>query len=112
MLKYKGNWNAVNSKPADDEWIEVFASDYLKEHWMFYAFIRLSHYEEDVEAINKLINKLNWRDGDVYVELINHSDNEDIAEFYRKLYDAGYFTHWNVLNPINWRNRFPRFLGV
>jgi len=104
-LKYRGFFKSVNEQPKDGEWIEVFASDWFKEHWAFYAYIRLANYKEDIEAINNLIQKLNWRDGDVYVELINHS--EGLKSFYHQLYEAGYFTHHNALEPENWRKHLP-----
>ncbi|MEM3696522.1 MAG: hypothetical protein QXQ94_03325 [Candidatus Bathyarchaeia archaeon] len=65
-LKYKGFWNNVNEKPKG-EWIEIFASDWNKDYWGFYAYISLDNYAQDIAAINKLIHELNWRDGDVYV---------------------------------------------
>lgn len=100
-LKYRGWWNAINPQPKEEEWIELFASDWLKDHWAFYAYIRLSHYEEDITAINALIRHLNWRDGDVYVELINHSDG--LAELYHVLYREGSkYAHWNALDPKDW----------
>jgi len=39
--------------------------------------------------------------GDVYVELINHSDG--LKDFYHCLYEQGYFTHHVVLNIEKWR---------
>lgn len=99
-MKYRGFWNRVNKKPESGEWIELWASDWNKDHWGFYAFIRADHYKEDIEAINALIQELNWRDGDVYVELINHSEN--FKEFYDRLYQKGYLAHWDTLRVEKW----------
>lgn len=65
MLKYRGFFKAVNRKPQG-EWIEVFASDWNKDYWAFYAYISLKNFREDIKAINNLIHKLNWRDGDTH----------------------------------------------
>jgi hypothetical protein len=105
MLKYKGFYETVNPKPKG-EWILIFASDWFKEHWAFYAYISLESYEEDLEQINELIHRLNWRDSDVYVELIDHSPA--LKEFYHHLYEQGYFTHHNALDPKNWRSYFAK----
>jgi len=101
-LEYKGFYNAVNPKPAG-EWIEVFASDWFKDYFAFYAYISLDNYKEDIKAINDLITELNWRDSDVYVELIDHS--EGLKNFYHKLYEGGHYTHHNALDPRNWERR-------
>jgi len=103
-MEYKGFFKSVNEEPKNDEWIEVFASDWFKDYWAFYAYISLKNYQKDIEAINELIHKLNWRDGDVYVELINHSDG--LHDLYHWLYEKGYFTHHDALNPENWRKWF------
>ena len=103
MLTYKGFYKSVNEKPRG-EWIEVFASDWFKDYWAFYAYISLDNHKKDIEAINNLIHRLNWRDGDVYVELINHS--EGLKDFYHWLYEKGYFTHQCALDPENWRKLF------
>ena len=99
--EYRGYFNKVNSKPQDS-WIEVFCSDWNKDHWAFYAFIGVDSYREDLKGINSLIERLNWRDGDVYVELINHS--EDLSDFYHKLYDL---SDWDALNPDIWEKHLP-----
>jgi len=99
MLTYKGFYKSVNEKPRG-EWIEIFASDWFKDYWAFYAYISLDNHKKDIEAINNLIHRLNWRDGDVYVELINHS--EGLKDFYHWLYEKGYFTHHCALDPENW----------
>jgi len=103
MLTYNGFWSSVNEKPRG-EWIEIFASDWFKDYWGFYAYISLDNYERDIDAVNDLMHGLNWRDGDVYVELINHS--EALKDFYHWLYEKGYFTHHCALDPENWRKRF------
>ena len=99
--EYRGYFNKVNSKPQDS-WIEVFCSDWNKDHWAFYAFIGVASYREDLKGINSLIERLNWRDGDVYVELINHS--EDLSDFYHKLYGL---SDWDALNPDIWEKHLP-----
>ena len=103
MLTYKGFYKSVNEKPRG-EWIEIFASDWFKDYWAFYAYISLDNHKKDIEAINNLIHRLNWRDGDVYVELINRS--EGLKDFYHWLYEKGYFTHHCALDPENWRKWF------
>jgi len=102
-LVYRGLWNTVNEKP-NGEWIMIFASDWFKEHFAFYAYISLENYEKDIENILKLIHSLNWMDGDVYVELINHSDG--LKDFYHWLYKQSYFTHHCALDPENWKHWF------
>jgi hypothetical protein len=99
-LKYRGYFNALNNPPKDDEWIEIFVSDWFKDHWAFYAFIALKRYKEDIAAINKLIQEMNWRDGDVYVELINHSDK--LGEFYTKMNTDQYLTNSDILWHEKW----------
>lgn len=101
-MEYKGFFFAVNEKPENEGWIEVFASDWNKDYWGFYAYIRVKHYKRDIEEINKLIHKLNWRDGDTYVELIDYS--EGLREFYYKLYEHchGGFADWAALDAKNW----------
>jgi hypothetical protein len=104
-LRYKGFYETVNRKPKG-EWIRIFVSDWFKQYWAFYAYISLENYERDIEAINDLIHRLNWRDDDVYVELIDRSAG--LKDFYHHLYEWGYFTHHNVLDPQNWRNYFAK----
>jgi len=103
VLKYKGFFKSVNPKP-EGEWIEIFASDWNKDWFAFYAYISLENYEQDIKEINELISELNWMDGDVYVELINHSPG--LKEFYHWLYEKGYYTHHCALDPENWRRWF------
>lgn len=97
-LTYKGFFKAVNEEPS--EFIEIFVSDWNKDHWAFYAYIDKDNYEEDIEQINQLMTELNYRDGDVYIELINHS--EDLESFYSYLYDLGKYTQSDVLNKEYW----------
>jgi len=102
-LRYRGFWETVKERPSG-EWILIFASDWNKDHWAFYAYISLEGYERDIGEINELIRELNWMDGDVYVELIDHSPG--LGEFYRWLYEGGYLTHHNALDPESWRRWF------
>jgi hypothetical protein len=99
-LEYKESFKAVNDKPISSEWVEVFCSDWNKEHWSFYAYIDKDNYEQDIEDINTLLQKLNFRDGDVYIELIDHSS--DLEGFYHYLYKLGQYTQSEVLNPEYW----------
>lgn len=99
MLEYKGFWNAVNRKPKS--YIEIWVSDWNKDHWGFYAYINAESYEQDTKDIQDLIRKLNWRDGDVYVELINYS--KDLKDFYKVLYDNDWYAEWSTLHPDYWR---------
>lgn len=99
MLKYKGSCKAVNDKP-DSDYIEIFCSDWNKDYWTFYAYISKDNFEDDIEDIQKLINKLNWRDGDVYIELINHEGELD--GLYKWIYDTNTYTHSDILNLNIW----------
>ena len=72
-MKYNGFFKHINDKPSG-EYIEIFVSDWNKEHWAFYVYIEQDNYESDLDEINQLMTKLNYRDGDIYIELINHSD--------------------------------------
>ncbi|GAH71951.1 unnamed protein product, partial [marine sediment metagenome] len=97
--EYGGFYNTVNSEPQDS-WIKVFCSDWNKDHWAFYAYIGVDSYQEDLKGINRLIERLNWRDGDVYVELINHED--DAKNIYDKFCDRGGWDHGAILNAEAW----------
>jgi len=92
-------YKAANEKP-DGAYIEIFCSDWNKEHWTFYYYIDQDNYEEDISKCNELIDQYNWRDGDVYVELIDHS--EDLTGFYKYLYDLNSLAHWKALDPEYW----------
>ncbi len=120
-LKYKGFWNTVNAEPPGD-WIKIWASDWNKDHWGFYAYIAIDNYTQDLEAINDLITLLNWRDGDVYIELINLPKKDAYAEtaegikeyptplgrFYKELCDSDGFDHSEILRPEYWAQHFNR----
>ncbi len=96
------------NQPETENWVEIFASDWNKEEWAFYAYIDVDTYSKDIDNIGELIGELNWRDQDVYIELIDYSPYKDpvMEKFYHKLYNAGYMTHWNALNKKNWRKYF------
>ena len=98
-MEYKGFFKAVNPKPTG-EYIEIFVSDWNKEHFAFYSYIDKDNYEDDITEINKLIKKLNFRDGDIYIELIDCSTGLD--GFYKYLYELGYYTQSDVLNKEYW----------
>lgn len=102
-LKYQGGFEAVNSKPDSGEWIEVFVSDWLKDVFAFYAYIRKDNYKEDIEAIKNLMNDLN-PGRDIYVELISRSDG--MVDFYRSLIDEGNRSDWNALDVDVWEEKF------
>lgn len=97
-LEYKEFWNCVNEEPTS--YIQIFVSDWNKENFAFYAYINLDAYEEDIDQINELITKLNWQDQDVYIEMIDRS--EDLAGFYKLMYDLGYMSNWEILNKEFW----------
>jgi len=98
-LEYKGWYEEVNEPPKDDEWIEVFVSDYNIQCWAFYAYIGLKTFREDIEAICNIEPFKSWL-GDTYVELVDCS--KGIEPFYRYLYAKGYYTHHNALDPEEW----------
>lgn len=98
-LKYKGFFKHINEKPNGD-YIEIFVSDWNKEYWSFYAYISRDNYETDIEEINNLITKLNYRDGDYYFELIDRS--EELKGFYDYIYDTNRHTHSETLNIELW----------
>lgn len=90
----------LNPRPEND-FIEMFASDWLKEHWSFYGYIDSTQYEEDLALINNEITRLNYRDGDVYVELIDRSP--PLQHFYDYLYSRGRYSQWDVLDKAYWQ---------
>ena len=98
-LQYQGFGRTVNRKPA--EGIQLWASDWHKEHFGFYAWIDEQHFERDIPRIETLILKLNWRDGDVYTELINHTPG--LRHFYDFLYDRSELSDGAALEPVWWR---------
>lgn len=99
-IKYKGFFKHVNDEPTG-EYIEIFVSDWNKEHWAFYVYIDGDNYEEDIERINNLITELNFRDQDYYFELIDRSD--ELKGFYNYIYDSNRHTHSEVLNIELWQ---------
>lgn len=104
-LQYHGFFNAVNPKP-DGNYILVFASDWNKDYWAFYAYISQQNWREDLRQINDLVKRMNWRDGDVYVELIDFHD-ESMRKFYMTLYDESDWVHWDALDPKTWEEHCP-----
>jgi hypothetical protein len=104
-LKYRGYFKTINSKPLGN-YVLVFVSDWNKDYWAFYAYISQDNWQEDVAKVNNLVTELNWRDGDVYVELINYHD-ETMREFYMYLYDSCDMAHWNALDPKEWQSHCP-----
>jgi len=101
-LTYQSYFNKVNPKPPGN-YILIFASDWHKEYWAFYAYISQQDWRNDIEKINDLIKELNYRDGDVYVELIDYHD-ESMRDFYMYLYEL----HWEALNPEQWEKHCPK----
>ena len=90
-LNYRGYFNAVNPKP-EGNYILIFASDWNKDYWAFYAYITQHNWKDDIKQINDLIKRMNWRDGDIYVELIDFHD-ETMRKFYMYLYDIDEWAH-------------------
>ncbi len=105
-LKYRGFFKTVNPKPSGN-YVLVFASDWNKDYWAYYAYISQANWKDDINQINELIRKMNYRDGDVYVELIDYHDDA-MHDFYMYLYDSGDMAHWNALDPKEWQNRCPK----
>lgn len=105
-LEYQGYFNKVNPKP-EGNYILIFASDWHKDYWAFYAYISQNDWKEDIRKIDDLIKRLNWRDGDVYVELIDFH-NETMRDFYMYLYDIDDWAHWVVLDPEQWEKHCPK----
>ena len=97
-LEYKGFFKSINNKVQ--EGIQIFVSDWNKEHWTFYVWIDKDDYEEDITNIQELISKMNYRDGDVYIELIDYEG--ELEHFYDYLYELGSMTQSQVLNPRYW----------
>ncbi len=97
-MKYRGFWESANSKPKNG-WVQIWASDWNKDHWGFYAYIDTDNYSADIKEIQDLITKLNFRDGDVYIELINHSENQEA--FYNQLMSNNFDT-WYGLSTETW----------
>jgi hypothetical protein len=62
--------------------------------------VALEKYEHDLEFILAEMNKLNYRDGDTYVELIDR--DEGVKHFYRYLYERGTYSHWDALEKGFW----------
>ncbi|MGB3479894.1 MAG: hypothetical protein WBB67_12125 [bacterium] len=104
-LKSKGYFNAVNPKPAGN-YILIFASDWNKDYWAFYAYVSQQEWREDIKQINDLIKRMNWRDSDVYVEMIDYHD-KTMHDFYMYLYDSGYLAHWSALDIEKWESHCP-----
>lgn len=98
-MEYKGMYKHLNSKPTGD-FIEVFVSDWNKDYFAFYVYISQDDYETEIGEINNLISKLNYRDGDVYIELINRSG--ELKGFYDYIYDSNRYTHSEILNIELW----------
>ncbi len=101
-MEYKGFYKHTNEKPIG-EYIEIFVSDWNKDYFAFYVYISKDDYETDIEKINSLITKLNYRDGDVYIELINHSEGLD--GFYKYIYDSNHSIlnkeYWEIVEELN-----------
>jgi hypothetical protein len=97
-MEYRGMYKHLNSKPTG-EYIEIFVSDWNKDYFAFYVYISKDDYETDIEEIQTLIKKLNFRDGDVYIELINHSEN--LKHFYKYIYDSNH----SILDKEYWKRK-------
>lgn len=71
-LQYQGYFKHVNSKPKS-EWMELFISDWNKVHFALYVYLSKDSLKNDIERVMELVRSLNWRDTDVYTELIDYS---------------------------------------
>ncbi len=90
----------MNKKPESD-YVLVFVSDWLKDHFGFYAYISLTNYEEDIQAIHELKKRLNKWGTDIYVEMIDHSSG--LKDFYTEQYNRDTWAHWHILDPDTWK---------
>ncbi len=88
------------NKQIDEPYIEIFVSDWNKDYWHFYTFIHLNDYEECIESIGKAIDDANFRDGDVYIELIDYKGELD--GLYNYIYHSSGLSHQEVLNSRIW----------
>jgi len=98
--EYHGFYEEAN-EPETNKWIEVFVSDWNKDYFGFYAYIDLATYERDIDNIWKFISSFNYG-GDIYIELIDHSLDKEMREFYEWLYKKGYYTDWAALDKEQW----------
>jgi len=89
----------ANSKP-DGEYVLAWVSDWLKQDWGFYCYISLDTYKEDLDGIPGLIEELNFRGVDVYVEMVDHSPG--LKESYREEYHRSKISHYYILKPETW----------
>lgn len=99
-LEYKGIGEHVN--PNSVTAITIAVQDWNGEYWMFYADIDMHTYSEDCEEISELIEKLNWRDGDVRIELIDYnSELTGLYEYFEmiganfEILDTDYWDVWD-----------------
>jgi hypothetical protein len=102
MLEYKEFMKTVNEEP-NSEHVTIFVSDWNKEEWAFYAHIALSQYQDDIEEIQDLIKRMNWKDQDVYVEMVDCS--QDMTGFYSCVESMGYLDNWQIMDPELWEMR-------
>ncbi|MBD3158470.1 MAG: hypothetical protein GF309_06725 [Candidatus Lokiarchaeota archaeon] len=98
-IEYNGFWKPANTKP-DGEYVLVWVSDWLKQDWGFYCYISLDAYKQDLDGIHGLIEELNFRGVDVYVEMVDHSPG--LKEFYGKEYNKSKISHYHILKPETW----------
>ncbi|MBD3157584.1 MAG: hypothetical protein GF309_02235 [Candidatus Lokiarchaeota archaeon] len=98
-IQYNGFWKPANRKP-NGEYVLLWVSDWLKQDWGFYCYISLDTYKQDLDGIHGLIEELNYRGVDVYVEMVDHSPG--LKGFYRKQYRRSKISHYHILNPQTW----------
>lgn len=98
-IEYNGFWKPANSKP-NGEYILVWVSDWLKQDWGFYCYIALDTYRQDLKGIHALIEELNFRGVDVYVEMVDHSPG--LEKFYHEKYTRDRMFHYHILNLETW----------
>jgi hypothetical protein len=97
-IKYNGFFNQAN-EPETDEHITIFVSDWLKDYWAAYVSIDADSYEDDIDKIHEFILKMNWRDGDVYIELVNENG---LNGFYQLALSKGWLSDHEILNKELW----------
>lgn len=101
VLEYRGFWSPVNNKPEGDPWIKIWVSDWNKEHFGFYYYVNCRYAETSLKRVLDLIDRLNKRDGDIYVELIDHAPS--IETHYMNLIDEaswyllGQYKKWLII---------------
>ena len=98
-LKYTKFGCNVSPDLEREDYIYIWVSDWNKDHFGFYASIDPDTYEDDIEEIQQLIDSFNYG-GDIYFELINHSDNMEY--FYKWVNSLNGYTNSDIMNTDIW----------